>query len=118
MRLSRTRQLWENLWENLWELWENLWESYGNQQQNSPLISLISHYSSTYVPLRIKKLPLYLVRIGGPGWSSSIAQDTTLGLLRANGFPESVIVAEGTSFPANPTRVAAVATDDVMLFLF
>jgi hypothetical protein len=52
----------------------------------------------------------------GFAWSSAIAQDATLGLLRASGFPESQVLAETSPAPLAMDRLAVVATDDVIFF--
>ncbi len=52
----------------------------------------------------------------GFAWSSAVAQDVTLGILRSSGFPDAGVLCDAEETPADDEELAVVATDDTIFF--
>ncbi len=53
----------------------------------------------------------------GFSWSSSVAQDTTIGLLTSTGLAEVNIICDSEELPADDSELVVVATDDCISFM-
>ena len=52
----------------------------------------------------------------GFAWSSAVAQDVTLGILRSSGFPDAGVLCDAEETPTDDEELAVVATDDTIFF--
>ncbi len=52
----------------------------------------------------------------GFAWSSAVARDVTLGILRSSGFPDSGVLCDAEEVPSDDEDSAVVATDDAIFF--
>ena len=52
----------------------------------------------------------------GFAWSSAVAQDVTLGILRDSGLQESYVICDTDEVPSDDSELAVVATDDTIFF--